>query len=101
MYFGGADLIKGCNKRVIVMKDTGNEMIEEAFFILKPEASKSGVAESEIIKHANRILDKSLYGERFSQLSMNVTKKKKSGFVLFFFGALIGVVVTTGIFLML
>lgn len=95
-------MIKGCNKRVIVMKDTGNEMIEEAFFILKPEASRTGISESELVKHANRILDKSMYGERLSSLSVNVSKKKeKSRLFPFFSGVVLGAVIMAGVLLII
>ncbi len=93
-------MIKGCNKRVIVMKDTGNAMIEEAFFILKPEAGKNGFSEGDIIKQANRILERSIYDDRFSHLSMNVTKRDGK-FASFWSGAVIGAVITAGLFLML
>ena len=29
-------MVKGCQKKVICIKDTGSEMFEEAFFIMKP-----------------------------------------------------------------
>ena len=70
MHFGGAAFDK---------------RIEEAFFILKPDMSKSGISESEILKHANKILDKSLYDDRFNHLAMNVSKKKGiAGLGMFF-----------------
>ncbi|MBQ8759682.1 MAG: hypothetical protein IJZ20_08320 [Clostridia bacterium] len=96
-------MIKGCNKRVIVMKETGNAMIEEAFFILKPEAGKAAVSESDIIKQANHILEKSIYDERFSHLSMNVAKKRDGSgkFGSFWSGIVIGAIVTAGFFLVL
>ena len=96
-------MIKGCSKRVIVMKDTGNAMIEEAFFILKPEASRTGVTEGDIIKQANLILEKSFYDDRFSHLSMNVNKKQggKGRLSSFWSGLVIGAIVTAGFFLVL
>ena len=95
-------VIKGCNKRVIVMKDTGNAMIEEVFFILKPEASKSGFAENDIVRQANKILEKSIYDERVPHISMNTAKGNTKGKLSSFFsGAVIGAVITAGIVLML
>ena len=93
---GGTNLIKGCNKRVIVMKDTGNDMIEEAFFILRPVSGKSAISEGDLLKHANSILEKSLYNDRFSSLSMNVSKpqKKTWKFGAFCFGVIVGITVS-------
>lgn len=93
-------MIKGCNKRVIVMKDTGNDMIEEAIFIIKPGCDKGFVGEDDIIKHANSILDKNAYNNRFSDLSMNVVKgRKNTGFASFWSGMVIGAIVSAGIIL--
>ena len=93
-------MIKGCNKRVIVMKDTGNAMIEEAFFILKPEATKSHFTEADIVKQANRILEQSMYGDGFSRFSVNgKTKSSKGRISSFVFGAVLGAIVMAGILL--
>jgi len=93
-------VIKGCNKRVIVMKDTGNAMIEEAIFIIKPGTDKSFVGEDDIIKHANSILDKRAY-DRFSGLSMNVVKPgRNKSFASFWSGMVIGAIVSAGIILL-
>lgn len=95
-------VIKGCNKRVIVMKDTGNEMIEEAFFILRPQSTKSIFSEDDIMKHANSILETS-YSKHFSSLSMNVTKNERGigNVVHFLVGLAFGVVISAVIFFML
>ena len=71
-------MIKGCNKRVIVMKDTGNDMIEEAFFILKLDVSQS----------KNK--------QPFSDIRLNVNKpyKKRSRLVPFLYGTLSGMAMT-------
>lgn len=89
-------MIKGCNKRVIVVKDTGSAVIEEAFFILKPGSETGNVSSDNILKHANTILGKSAYNSRFSDMNMNVSSKqagqKSSGG--FWFGVLLGAAVT-------
>lgn len=92
-------MIKGCNKRVIVMNDTGNSMIEQAFFILKPGSEKGLVSENDIVKHANTILSETRYNDRFSSLSMNVMKKdaKKGNVVQFISGVVVGAAVTAAV----
>lgn len=91
-------MIKGCNRRVIVMRDTGNDMIEEAIFVLKSACEKNGFSENDIIRHANSILDEGARKERFSHLSMNVTKPGKNSRVsAFLSGLVIGALVAGGI----
>ena len=95
-------MIKGCNKRVIVMKDTGNDVFEEAFFILKPEASKARLSEGDIIKQANRILEQSIYNDNLSRFSVNGRKTNGKGRLYSFVaGAVIGAFFMAGIFLVL
>ena len=92
-------MIKGCNKRVIVMKETGSDMIEEAFFILRPSKDKCSFSNGDIMKHANSILEKNCYGGSFPALSMSVTqsREKKSPFS-FFLGLTCGVLIASVIF---
>lgn len=89
-------MIKGCSKRVIVMKDTGNDMFEQAFFILKPEASvgmKGFYSEGDILKQANLILDAQGFDSPLSGIKLNVNSKNKKRFMLtpFLWGFVLGI----------
>ena len=56
---GVAMLLKGVNKRVIVIKNPGSEIFEEAYFIVKSGSVKGGVKQSkenEMVMEANRII---------------------------------------------
>ena len=95
-------MIKGCNKRVIVMKDTGNSMIEEAFFILKADAIKEALREEDIIKQANKILEKSMCDEEFSCFKAGQTRKKsKNTLSSFLLGGVFGALLMAGIVMVL
>ena len=83
-------MIKGCNKRVIVMHDTGNAMIEEAIFIIKPGADKGVICEDDIIKHANSILDRNASRDRLRGFQHDIKQKKKSPFAPFLTGMVFG-----------
>ena len=91
IFVGGTFVIKGCNKRVIVMKETGNAMIEEAIFILKSGGGKDALSEADILRHANSILDKNGYAEKPPRFSALGSKKRKGvGMAGFFAGAFTG-----------
>lgn len=49
-------MIKGCTKRVIVVKDIQSGFFEEAFFIVKPDSTKRAGGDSEYISEANKIV---------------------------------------------
>jgi len=51
---------KGCQKRMIMLKNTGSEIFDEAYFILKERAEKSGVSENDMVREASRIIDENL-----------------------------------------
>ena len=47
-------MIKGCQKKIVFLKDTESELFEEAYFVLKPTAVKRG--EEDIVLEATRIV---------------------------------------------
>lgn len=50
-------LYKGCQKKMIMLKNTGSELFEEAYFILKDRDDKAAkLSETDMIREANRII---------------------------------------------
>ncbi|MBQ3126120.1 MAG: hypothetical protein IJC15_03535 [Clostridia bacterium] len=47
-------MVKGCQRRIILLRETGSSMFEEAYFILKPE--RANAPEELMIAEANRII---------------------------------------------
>lgn len=47
-------MVKGCQRRIVMLRGTGSGMFEEAYFILKPE--KTDLPEQLMIVEANRII---------------------------------------------
>ncbi|MBQ3183888.1 MAG: hypothetical protein IJB24_07795 [Clostridia bacterium] len=48
-------IYKGCEKRMIMLKNTGSELFEEAYFIINNKRS-SQASTYDMIKEANRIV---------------------------------------------
>ena len=48
-------MVKGCQRRIVMLRGTGSGMFEEAYFILKPE--KAETPEPLMIAEANRIIE--------------------------------------------
>lgn len=63
-------MLKGCQKKIIVMKNTGSPIFEEAYFILSENAQRAHTSERDMISEANRIIRESGAGkaDRFSRL---------------------------------
>ena len=53
-------MIKGCTKRVIVVRDIESNFFDEAFFIVKSGSSKRVASESDYINEASRIVKSDL-----------------------------------------
>mgnify|MGYP006966488056 CR=1 FL=1 len=49
-------MLKGCQKKIIVMKNTGSPMFDEAYFILSENALRAHASERDMISEANRII---------------------------------------------
>lgn len=65
-------MIKGCQKKIILLKNTGSDFFEEAYFILKDGALPSSATENDMIREASRIISE-------SQLSSYCAKTRSRG----------------------
>lgn len=91
-------MIKGCSKRMIVLKNTGSELFDEAYFVVKPHSSVSSFkGERAFIDEANRILNESLYAT--SAMHKSTKSTRSSFFSGAFIGFLIGGVCTAAFIL--
>ncbi len=54
-------LYKGCQKRMIMLKNTGSEIFDEAYFIIKDSAQRRGVSETDMVREANRIIEEKIF----------------------------------------
>ena len=56
-------MVKGCQRQIVLLRGTGSELFEEAYFILKPE--KTPLPQARMITEANRIIEENtLQGNR-------------------------------------
>ena len=60
--------MRGYQKRVIYVKNTGSRHFEEAYFVLRPDSEGAAASHDSMISEANRIIN-----ENF--------KRKKGGFL--------------------
>lgn len=82
-------MLRGYQKRVIYLKNTGSEIFREAYFVLEDEKDTSRISKKEMVDEANRIIDENFY-------------YKKSGRIKKFFpliAFLLGVSLTLSVFL--
>ncbi|MBR7184421.1 MAG: hypothetical protein IKD37_02310 [Clostridia bacterium] len=51
-------MVKGCQRRIILLRETGSAIFEEAYFLVKPE--QADASEQRMIAEANRIIEENL-----------------------------------------
>lgn len=79
-------MVRGCQKKIIVMKNIGSSFFDEAHFILKDSAAERAILEEEdMIAEANRIIN-----ENQVSPSEEMPHPRKSGAGWFAAGALSG-----------
>ena len=57
-------MVRGCQRRVIFIKNTWSQVFSEAYFIVDDKQGAGSHTESDMIKEANRIIDESIFTRR-------------------------------------
>lgn len=51
-------MLKGCQRKLILLRDTGSNIFEEAYFVLKADAdARQNLSESDMVSEARRIVE--------------------------------------------
>ena len=66
-------MIKGCQKKMIHVKNTNSPYFEEAFFVVKNDVDPA-LCENDMRKEAQRIADSCLAGEGHNRLKLSPKK---------------------------
>ena len=82
-------MIKGCQKRIIMLNDTGSDLFEQAYFIVKDKEITSHISKPDMIREANRIIENNLLGSYFAPSKRRIAKKNAESF-FFFLGMVCG-----------
>ncbi|MCI5514081.1 MAG: hypothetical protein MR471_08195 [Clostridia bacterium] len=80
-------MIKGCQRKMIMIRGTGGSIYETAYFVMKPEGEYSAFAEGDMVKEALRIIGENIPRQKYC------TVNKKSLFcrlLAFLSGAVFG-----------
>ena len=92
--------MRGYQKKVIFLKDTGSQFFDEAYFVVSRQGEAAHIEQSDMVFEANRIIKESLEGKE-----TRVRKDGKRlvlGFVIpFLLGALITLSVSLSVYFLL
>ena len=89
-------MVKGCERRVVYLKNTDSELFEEAFFVMKDAKTAKPPSREAMVREANRILDKNMTVERDFEESVSLSLSVRQACISFLFGT----VFASGIFIL-
>ena len=85
--------MRGYQKKVIFLKDTGSHLFDEAYFVVSRKGEEAHIEQSDMVYEANRIIKESL-DDKEMRIRGEGNKSKADFFVPFFLGAFISLVVS-------
>lgn len=85
--------MRGYQRKVIFLKNTGSPYFDEAYFVVSQEGEGASVEQSDMVLEANRIINESLE-DPTSRIRRERARKKREFLIPFFLGALISVSLT-------
>ncbi len=88
-------MIKGCKRSIVMLKNTGSEVIEQAYFVLAEEAAEKK-SKSDILSEAKRILQENKIAPSRAFLKKRERRKQMiSRLIFFILGTIVGVLIMT------
>lgn len=89
--------MRGYQKKVIFLKDTGSHLFDEAYFVVSRKGEEAHVEQTDMIYEANRIIRESLMDK---ESRIKGKKGAPGSFILpFFLGAFITTLSALGVYL--
>ena len=92
--------MRGYQKKVIFLKDTGSHLFDEAYFVVSRRGEEAHIEQSDMVYEANRIIKESLDGKEM-RIRGEGNKSKSDFFVPFFLGAFISLFTTLAVYFIL
>lgn len=89
--------MRGYQKKVIFLKDTGSHLFDEAYFVVSRKGEEAHIEQSDMVYEANRIIKESLK-DRELRIRGEGNKSLSGFFIPFFLGTIITTVVFIGIY---
>lgn len=57
-------MLRGYQKRVVYLKNTGSEIFKEAYFVIEDTEKAASNSTKKLVDEANRIINENFYGRR-------------------------------------
>ena len=91
--------MRGYQKKVIFLKDTGSNLFDEAYFVVSRKGEEANIEQSDMIFEANRIIKESLENK---ESRLKSERRNKKGFALpFLLGGFAALITLGGVYFIL
>ena len=87
-------MVRGCQKKIIYLKNTGSEVFEEAYFLISDKGDTESIDEDDMIEEAGRILDECISYDTENKKRQKIILLIKENIIPFLFGIVAGVIFT-------
>ena len=87
-------MVRGCQKKIIYLKNTGSEVFDEAYFVIGNKGLAQELVERDLIEEANRILDECISQEEAVGTRRKIKRFFKAKVLPFTLGITCGIIVT-------
>ena len=84
-------MVRGCQKKIIYLKNSGSDLFEEAYFIIKNSPRYEEFSECDMIEEANRIIEESFCIDENESLGRRLITFLKRSALPFALGLALGV----------
>ena len=85
--------MKGYQKKVIFLKNTGSHLFDEAYFVMSRQGEEAAIGQSDMILEANRIIRESI-GDDAQKVRREKGERTWSFFPPFFLGVFVSSALT-------
>ncbi len=90
-------MLRGCQKKIIFLRNTDSDVFEEAYFVIKDDAAVSPGAEEDMVREANRILRENI----ISRARPRKAVVRRGTFLPFLIGTLFSAAIFTLLYFLL
>lgn len=87
-------MVRGCQKKIIYLKNTGSEVFDEAYFVVNDKKISENNRECDMVEEANKILNECISITEQKGTLTALKKKIKEKAPIFFIGLFVGIILT-------
>ncbi len=86
-------MVRGCQKKMIYLKNTGSEVFDEAYFVIGDKNKEYDLNECDLVKEANRILGECVLNDENVGVWQKCKDLVKKTVIPFVVGMVVGIIV--------